>query len=117
MIILGTKKKILLSDILYYIFHYIDIHADCDITQPSGRLYQYNHLCFIVLISIISCSHVCLAYRRKNHNRPISKNAMIRRSAIYEMMDQKQRKLAELREKLLKEREEYYKKKEEVKNR
>ena len=40
---------------------------------------------------------------------------MIRRSAIYEMMDQKQRKLAELREKLLKEREEYYKKKEEVK--
>ena len=33
------------------------------------------------------------------------------------MMDQKQRKLAELREKLLKEREEYYKKKEEVKNR
>ena len=49
LIILGTKKKILLLDILYYIFHYIDIHAECWLWSLSPLVGYTNTTTFVLL--------------------------------------------------------------------
>jgi len=55
-------------------------------------------------------------YTMKHYNRYIGRNARSRMTAVTEMMSVKEKKLGELRDTLLREREEYYQKKEEAMN-